>query len=54
MNRVGKGEKVVVCGRAVMWRDDEIKEKMQQRRESNLGGMNKLREEYILYRGRSP
>ena len=35
MNRVAKaevGEKVVVCGRAARWWDDEIKAKIEQRR----------------------
>ena len=36
VNRVAKaevGEKVVVCGRAARWWDDEIKAKIEQRRE---------------------
>ena len=36
VNRVVKaevGEKVMVCGRSVRWWDDEIKEKIQKRRE---------------------
>ena len=28
------GEKVVVCGRAVRWWDDEIKQKIEHRREA--------------------
>ena len=27
------GEKVIVCGRAVRWWDDEIKQKIEERRE---------------------
>ena len=36
VNRVAKaevGEKVIVCGRAARWWDDEIKAKIEQRRE---------------------
>ena len=34
MAKAEVGEKVVVCGRAVRWWDDEIKQKIEQRREA--------------------
>ena len=43
------GEKVVVCGRAVRWCDDEIKRKIEHRREAYkkiLEGQDNLWEEY--------
>ena len=56
MNRVAKaevGENVVVCGRAARWWDDEIKAKIEQRRELYkriLRGENGLWEEYVRLR----
>ncbi len=44
------GEKVVVCGKAAMWWDDEIKVKIEQRRELYkriLRGEDELWEEYV-------
>ena len=37
VNRVARdtvGEKVIVCGRSVRWWDDEIKAKIEQRRQA--------------------
>ena len=56
VNRVAKaevGEKVVVCGRAAKWWDDEIKAKIEQRRELYkriLRGEDGLWEEYVRLR----
>ena len=56
VNRVAKaevGEKVVVCGRAARWWDDEIKAKIEQRRELYkriLRGEDGLWEEYVRLR----
>ena len=56
VNRVAKaevGEKVVVCGRAARWWDNEIKAKIKQRRELNkriLRGEDELWEEYVRLR----
>ena len=50
MAKAEVGEKVVVCGRAARWWDDEIKAKIEQRREMYkriLRGEDKLWEEYI-------
>ena len=47
------GEKVVVCGRAVRWWDNEIKAKIEQRRELYkriLRGVDGLWEEYVRLR----
>ena len=33
VNRVARDEKVIVCGRSVRWWDDEIKAKIEQRRQ---------------------
>ena len=40
VNRVARdtvGEKVIVCGRSVRWWDDEIKAKIEQRRQLYKG-----------------
>ena len=53
--KVEVGEKVVVCGRAVRWWDDEIKQKIEQRREAYkkiLEGQDYLWEEYSKLLGR--
>ena len=53
VNRVARaevGEKVVVCGRAVRWWDDEIKQKIEQRREAYKKGQDNLWEEYSKLR----
>ena len=56
VNRVAKAEveeKVVVCGRAARWWDDEIKAKIEQRRELYkriLRGEDGLWEEYVRLR----
>ena len=56
VNRVAKvevGEKVVVCGRAARWWDDEIKARIEQRRELYkriLRGEDGLWEEYVRLR----
>ena len=56
MNRVAKaevGEKVVVCGRAARWWDDEIKAEIEQRRELYkriLRGEDELWEKHIRLR----
>ena len=56
VNRVAKaevGEKVVVCGRAARWWDNEIKAKIEQRRELYkriLRGEDGLWEEYVRLR----
>ena len=56
VNRVAKaevGEKVVVCGRAARWWDDEIKAKIEQRRKLYkriLRGEDELWEEYVRLR----
>ena len=56
VNRVAKaevGEKVVVCGRAARWWEDEIKAKIEQRREFYkriLRGEDELWEEYVRLR----
>ena len=56
VNKVAKaevGEKVVVCGRAARWWDDEIKAKIEQRRELYkriLRGEDGLWEEYVRLR----
>ena len=49
MERAELGEKVVVCGRAVRWWYDEIKQKTEQKREvykKILKGQDNLWEEY--------
>ena len=56
MNRVAKaevGEKVVVCGRAVTWWNNEIKAKTEQRKElykRTLRREDELFEEYVRLR----
>ena len=56
VNKVAKaevGEKVVVCGRAGRWWDDEIKARIEQRRELYkriLRGEDELWEEYVRLR----
>ena len=43
------GEKVIVCGRSVRWWDDEMKEKIQERRKKDrriVSGQEDLWEEY--------
>ena len=56
VNRVAKaeiGDEVVMCGRAARWWDDEIKAKIEQRRELYkriLRGENELWEEYVRVR----
>ena len=55
VNRVAKAEvgEVVVCGRAARWWDDEIKAKIEQRREFYkriLRGEDELWEEYVRLR----
>ena len=53
LNRVAKaevGEKVVVCGRAARWWDDEIKATIEQRRKLYkriLRGEDEFWEEYV-------
>ena len=47
------GEKVIVCGRSVRWWDDEIKGKIQERREVYkriVRGEKDLWEEYNMLR----
>ena len=51
--RAEVGEKVVVCGRAVRWWDDEIKQKIEHRREAYkkvLESQDNLWEEYSKLR----
>ena len=55
-NRVAKAEvgEAVVCGRAVRWWYDEIKAKIEQRRELYkriLSGEDELWEEYVRLQG---
>ena len=52
MAKAEVGEKVVVCGRAVRWCNDEIRAKIEQRRELNkriLRGKDELWEEYVRF-----
>ena len=46
VNRVARDEKVIVCGRSVRWWDDEIKAKIEQRRQLYKRMVRGLWDEY--------